>query len=249
MKSIHVALGVALLVGAVPAGPAPAVAAPAAAQSPYAVAVTAPKTASLNAKIKVTATVTAKGDGKTVSGLKVELQRKIAGASWHGVKTAKTSKAGTATFTVIFALKTQFRVKALATSDTKAATSKAVTTLVKGNTDVRAIVAAKAALCQKEIAGIDYEVKDPTALAYFVSEPIRFDSGYALANAGCGSTNKTDGMRLGGGAMTLFKKTGSAWAEVFAYHQAMCDEIDGKGYPKKLIPVCAEKNGTQRVPK
>jgi hypothetical protein len=226
---------------------APAVAAPA--QSPYAVAVTAPKTASLNTKIKVAATVTAKGDGKVVPGLKVQLQRKIDGTSWHGVKTAKTSKAGKVTFTVTFALRTLFRVKVLATNDTRAATSTSVTTQVKGNADIRAIVAAQAKACRVSIAGIDYEVKDPTALAYLVSEPIRFDGEYALANAGCGSTNKTDGMRLGGGAMTLYQKIGGAWTEVFAYHQAMCADVDGKGYPKTLIPVCAEQNGTERMPR
>ncbi|MDR1151066.1 MAG: hypothetical protein LBK72_01085 [Bifidobacteriaceae bacterium] len=240
------ALSAVALVTAMVAGSAPAVAAPA---SPYAVDVTAPKTASLNAKIKIAATVTATGGGTAAPGLKVELQRKIAGTSWHAVKTAKTSKAGVATFTVVFALKTLFRVKVLATKDTRAVTSAPVTTQVKGSTDIRAIVAAKAKACHAQIATIDYQVKDPTALAYLVSEPIKFDSEYALANAGCGSTNKKDGMRIGGGAMTLFRKTGSAWNEIFAFHQAACDDLDGKGYPKSLIPTCVTKDGTQRAPR
>jgi hypothetical protein len=244
-----VAVSLAAMCLAVPAGAAPEAPEAAAAAAAYTVKVKAPKTALVGAKVKVVATVTAKG--KAAAGLKVELQRKTAGVAWHTVKTVTTSKSGKATLTTAFHQKSLFRARVLATQGAKAVTSKPATTQVKGNADVRAIVALLSKAClthvNKYFAG---QMEDMTALTGVGdTESLKFDGEYALAtSAGCGSTNKTDQMKTGGGAASLLQKTGGAWKQVFTFQQVMCDEVDGKGYPLSLIPVCNTAAGTERAP-
>ncbi|MDR1151751.1 MAG: hypothetical protein LBK72_04625 [Bifidobacteriaceae bacterium] len=239
-------------------------AAPRAAQSAYALTLTAPKTATLGDYVTIKAVVTAKATGKRAPLVTVQLQRKIVGTPWTTIQADDTDKKGVASFLLPFSSTTHYRATIAATSTSKGVTTPVKTTQVKGGTYLRTIVAAQTAKCVKEVpkyakrrSKADPSVgtlKDLTAITSGVGmghpvgvvthdgvEWVRF-------GVGCGTTYKPDEyLASGAGSYTLQKLVDGKWTEVVSYQQLLCDQADHKGIPPALEPVCVLPDGTLRL--